>query len=95
VKFPSADVDYVEVQLYRRDVREEIARWEPLTQVRSRADGEFRFAELRAGEYKVRCSRKKQWSVTRWRPFPNGPAYGFPRDFLRPHVISLRPTRFN
>ena len=30
VKFPSADADYVEVQLYHRDVREGIARWEPL-----------------------------------------------------------------
>jgi len=31
VKFPSADADYVEVQLYRCDVLEGIARWEPLT----------------------------------------------------------------
>jgi len=62
VKFPSAETaDYAQVQLYRRQVRDGFARWEPLTQVRTRADGEFRFAELRAGEYKVftRSSRSR------------------------------------
>ena len=38
VKFPSADADYVQVQLYRREVREGFARWQPLTQVRTRAE---------------------------------------------------------
>jgi hypothetical protein len=95
VKFPSADADYVEVQLYRRDVREGIARWEPLTQVRSRADGELRFAELRAGEYKVFTQEAMERDPLT--AVPNGPAYGFPprffaasRDFATADAIQLK-----
>ena len=80
VKFPSADADYVEVQLYHRGVREGIARWEPLIQVRTRADGEFRFAELRAGEYKVFTHEAVERDPLA--AFPNGPAYGFPPRFF-------------
>jgi hypothetical protein len=95
LKFPSADADYVEVQLYRRDVREGIARWEPLTQVRSRADGEFRFAELRAGEYKVFTQEAMERDPLA--AVPSGPAYGFPprffaaaRDFATADTIQLK-----
>jgi hypothetical protein len=95
VKFPSADVDYVEVQLYRRDVREGSARWEPLTEVRSRADGEFRFAELRAGEYKVFTHEAMERDPLS--AVPNGPVYGFPprffaaaRDFATADTIPMK-----
>ena len=96
VKFPSGETaDYAQVQLYRRQVRDGFARWEPLTQVRTRADGEFRFAELRAGEYKVftleAVDRDPLTTV------PNGPAYGFPpkffaaaRDFAAADTIQLK-----
>ncbi|HEX8896603.1 MAG TPA: hypothetical protein VF783_25035 [Terriglobales bacterium] len=80
VKFPSADADYVEVQLYHRDVREGIARWEPLAQARTRADGEFRFADLRAGEYKVFTHEAMERDPLA--AVPNGPAYGFPPRFF-------------
>jgi len=95
VKFPSADADYVEVQLYRREVREGFAHWQPLTQVRTRADGEFRFAELRAGEYKVFTHEVMERDPLA--AVPNGPAYGFPprffaaaRDFATADMIQLK-----
>ena len=96
VKFPSVDAaDYVQVQLYRREVREGFARWEPLTQVRTRADGEFRFAELRAGEYKVYTSEAFERDPLT--AIANGPAYGFPprffaaaRDFATADTIQLK-----
>jgi hypothetical protein len=96
VKFPSADAaDYVEVQLYRREVREGFARWEPLIPVRTRADGEFRFAELRAGEYKVFTHEAMEHDPLA--TVPNGPAYGFPprffaaaRDFAAADTIQVK-----
>jgi hypothetical protein len=96
VKFPSADAaDYVQVQLYRREVSDGFARWEPLTQVRTRADGEFRFAELRAGEYKLFTHEAMERDPLA--AVPNGPAYGFPprffaaaRDFVMADTIQLK-----
>ena len=96
VTFPSADaVDYVQVQLYRREVYEGLGRWQPLTQVQTRADGEFRFADLRAGEYKVftREAMERDPLATAL----NGPPYGFPprffaaaRDFASADTIQLK-----
>ena len=95
VKFPSADADYVEVQLYRREAREGFAHWQPLTLVRTRTDGEFRFAELRAGEYKVFTHEAMERDPLA--AVPNGPAYGFPprffateRDFATADIIQLK-----
>src|SRR6266403_627083 len=54
VILPGADgTDSVQVDLYRRQVREGLERWEPAGNTMSRADGEFRFAELAAGSYKL------------------------------------------
>jgi hypothetical protein len=51
VKFPSAEAaDYAQVQLYRREVREGIGQWEPLPQVRTRAD---RLPCLQLSEYTI------------------------------------------
>jgi len=96
VKFPSADAaDYVEVQLYRREVREGFARWEPLIPVRTRANGEFRFAELRAGEYKVFTREAMERDPLT--AVGNGPMYGFPprffaaaRDFATGDTIQVK-----
>jgi hypothetical protein len=96
VKFPSADAaDYVDVQLYRREVRDGFARWEPLIPVRTRADGEFRFAELRAGEYKVFTHEAMERNPLA--AAPNGPVYGFPprffaaaRDFATANTIQVK-----
>jgi len=85
----------IEVQLYRREVREGFARWEPLIPVRTRADGEFRFAGLRAGEYKVFTHEAMERDPLA--AVPNGPMYGFPprffaaaRDFAAADTIQVK-----
>ena len=46
--------DQVDVALYRRDVQNGQERWNPIQrQVRTRSNGEFRFADLQAGTYKL------------------------------------------
>ena len=95
VKFPSADAaDYAQVDLYRREVRDGVGQWEPLVQTRSRADGEFRFAGLRAGDYKVFTQEAVERDPLA--TVPNGPVYGFPpryfpaaRDFATADTIQL------
>jgi len=101
VKFPSAEAaDRVQVMLYRREVRDGFAQWTPLTQVPTRSDGEFRFADLRAGEYKVftleAVERDPLANV------PNGPVFGFPprffaaaRDFATASTIQVRAGETN
>jgi hypothetical protein len=43
----------MQVQLYKRQVREGRAHWEPVGSATARSDGEFRFADLTGGSYKV------------------------------------------
>ena len=95
VKFPTDAADYVQVQLYRREVHDGFGQWQPLTQVQTRADGEFRFADLRAGDYKVFTREAMERDPLT--AVPNGPAYGFPprffaaaRDFATADTIQLK-----
>jgi hypothetical protein len=54
VILPGADgSDRIQVEVYRRQVHEGRERWEPAGSSVSRADGEFRFAGLRSGSYKL------------------------------------------
>jgi len=95
VKFPSAEAaDKVQVRLYLREVRDGFARWTPYAEVRTRTDGEFRFAELRAGEYKLFTSESLEQDPLV--SVPNGPVYGFPprffaaaRDFVTADTIQV------
>ena len=43
----------MQISLYMRTVQAGRLRWIPVGQVRARSDGEFRFAELGAGSYKL------------------------------------------
>jgi hypothetical protein len=95
VKFPTDAADYVQVQLYRREVHDGFGQWQRLTQVQTRADGEFRFADLRAGEYKVFTSEAMERDPLA--VVPNGPAFGFPprffaaaRDFATADTIQVK-----
>jgi len=96
VRFPSAEAaDHVRVQLYRREVRDGFGRWAPQTSVTTLADGEFRFADLEAGEYKVFTLETTEQDPLA--NIPNGPVFGFPprffaaaRDFATADTIHLR-----
>jgi hypothetical protein len=95
VKFPSAEAaDRARVQLYHREVRDGFARWVPATAEATRADGEFRFAGLRAGEYKLFTLESMEDDPLT--SAPNGPAFGFPpryfaaaRDFATADAIQV------
>lgn len=96
VNFPSAETaDQVQVQLYRREVREGLATWAPLSTTETRSGGEYRFAGLRAGEYKVfTLESAEQDPLT---AVPNGPVFVFPpryfaaaRDLATADTIRVR-----
>jgi hypothetical protein len=54
VSLPSSEgADRIQVQLYRREVEDGRAHWVPGGQTATRSNGDFRFAELAAGTYKV------------------------------------------
>jgi hypothetical protein len=54
VTLPSSEPpDAITLQIFRRQVQDGRARWVPAGGTRSMSDGEFRFAELPAGTYKL------------------------------------------
>jgi hypothetical protein len=68
------------VNLLRRQFREGRERWDPTGQVEVRSDGEFRFFDLPAGDYKVQTSElldRDPLIIT-----PNGQQFGFPPVFF-------------
>lgn len=69
----------INVQLYSRQVQDGMPRWVHASMVRANSEGEFRFAELRPGTYKVLTN---EWMdndpVT---AVPGGQLYGFPPVF--------------
>jgi hypothetical protein len=69
----------INVQLYSRQVQDGMPRWVQASMVRANSEGEFRFAELQPGTYKVLTN---EWMdndpVT---AVPGGQLYGFPPVF--------------
>jgi hypothetical protein len=54
VTLPTSEApDSITLQLFRRDVQDGRARWVPAGGAQSKSDGQFRFAELTAGTYKL------------------------------------------
>lgn len=54
VALPSSQPpDAIQVEIYRREVRDGLAHWVSAGMTQSRSNGEFRFAELPAGTYKL------------------------------------------
>ena len=81
VKFPSSETAVVaQVSLYRREVRDGFGRWERLSEARTRWDGEYRFAELRPGQYKVYTAEALDRDPLA--TGPGAPVYGFPPRFF-------------
>ena len=66
----------VSVQLFRRDVQDGMLRWHPAGMSRTNSSGEFRFAELQPGTYKVMTQEllDQDPEINK----PRGQAYGFP-----------------
>jgi hypothetical protein len=97
VVLPGADgSDRIQLQLYRRQVREGRERWEPAGTATTRADGEFRFAELAAGSYKLFTGELLDRDPVTSNP--RGQLFGYPpvyypgaSDFATAAVIRLSP----
>ncbi|ABF41577.1 hypothetical protein Acid345_2576 [Candidatus Koribacter versatilis Ellin345] len=88
----------VRVQIFRKQVEDGRAKWIPAGETLTRSDGEFRFAELQAGVYRVitheATDRDPQDIV------PGGQLYGYPPvyfpnapDFDSAAMIQLTPGR--
>jgi hypothetical protein len=68
--------DSIHLQIYRRQVEDGIARWVPVGGSQSRSDGEFRFAELPRGTYKVLTRESLDRDPLTFDP--GGQLYGYP-----------------
>jgi hypothetical protein len=68
--------DSIFLQIYRRQVVDGAARWVPAGGTQSRSDGEFRFADLPAGTYKVLTRELLDRDPLTFNP--QGQLYGYP-----------------
>ena len=97
VVLPGSDgSDIIRVELYRRQVREGREHWDPAGTAMSRSDGEFRFAELVAGSYKLLTHELLDRDPLTFNP--RGQLFGYPPvyypaapDFATAAVIRLSP----
>ena len=77
VLLPGSDAfDRIQVELFRRQVREGREHWDSAGTVMSRSDGEFRFAELPAGSYKLVTHELLDRDPLTFNP--SGQLYGYP-----------------
>ena len=77
VTLPTAEPpDNIFLQIYRRQVVAGAARWVPAGGTQSRSDGEFRFADLPAGTYKVLTRELLDRDPLTFNP--QGQLYGYP-----------------
>jgi len=99
VTLPSTEApDRIQVSLYRRQVREGRAHWEPVSMASTRSNGEFRFSELAAGSYKLLTHEllDRDFGIVN----PQSQLYGYPPvyfpnapDFEAAQVIELVPGK--
>jgi hypothetical protein len=97
VILPGSDgSDKIRVELYRRQVQEGREHWDPVGTVMSRSDGEFRFADLSAGSYKLLTHELLDRDPLTFNP--RGQLFGYPpayypaaSDFATAAVIGLSP----
>jgi hypothetical protein len=90
--------DTIQIQLYRRQVQNGRAHWTQAGTQATRANGDFRFAELSAGSYKVltreSLDRDPQASAPGGQMYGYAPVY-FPnaKDFASAATIQLTPGK--
>ncbi|HXU15961.1 MAG TPA: carboxypeptidase-like regulatory domain-containing protein [Terriglobales bacterium] len=68
------------VQLFQRQVQEGLWRWTPSQTTHTNSSGEYRFAELAPGEYKVMTQEMLDSDLES--PVPGSQAYGFPPSYF-------------
>lgn len=96
VNLPVNDgTDKIQVQVYRRQVQEGHAQWVPVNVVSTRANGEFRIANLQEGDYKLFTQELLDRDPLTVNPF--GQLFGYPpvyypaaTDFETAGVIHLK-----
>jgi hypothetical protein len=96
VNLPVMDgTEKIQVQVYRRQVQEGRGMWVPSGSVQTRANGEFRFANLQAGEYKLFTQELLDRDPLTFNP--RGQLFGYPpvyfpaaADFESAAVIRLK-----
>jgi hypothetical protein len=81
----------VQVQLFRKQVQEGLANWGPVVAAQTNSRGEYRFADLPAGDYKVMT---REWvenaSIV---PASPGPMTGYPPVYYpnEPNLATATP----
>jgi len=97
VIIPGSDgSDKIRVEIYRRATRDGLEQWDSAGSVTTRADGQFRLAELSPGDYKLltleHLDRDPLTTVPRGQLFGYSPLY-YPNasDFASAAVIKLAP----
>ena len=99
VVLPSSEPsDRIQVELYRRQVQDGRAHWVMREQVTTKSTGEFRFAELSAGSYKLLTRELLDRDPLTFNP--QGPQFGYPPvyfpgagDFVSAETIQLTPGK--
>jgi hypothetical protein len=86
--------DEIQLEIYRRQVQDGRAHWIPAGSVSTRSNGEFRFAELSAGSYKLLTREQLDRDPLTFDP--RGQQYGYPpvyfpnaTDFAAAQTIQL------
>ncbi len=95
VVLPSSEPsDQIQLEIYRRQVQDGRAHWIPAGSVSTRSNGEFRFAELSQGSYKLLTREMLDRDPLTFDP--RGQQYGYPpvyfpnaRDFDAAQTIQL------
>ena len=81
VVLPSSNAsDRIPVHLYRRQILEGRGHWTHATTVRARSNGEFRFADLEPGTYKLLTGELMDRDPLTFDP--RGPIYGYPPAYF-------------